>query len=252
VSSDKPRRTKTIWDVEFDKQVPDADLVAFNQHKNALLAILRNEHARGPKSKSFDADESWRGLNHLAQLYFWSKKIKLEARPASDHVERLRDLAKALGRTRSMVDRAMQDDVGRDLFRFANTNKSPAAAVRDDNGSFDVVHLAETIKNVVAGLGTLEAAAKRAARNMRTRGRPEGTSVLPRGHIIALANVYRKSTGLKPAMGAGPFAQLVEEFLTALGRGDDISEDYVVEAIKYARKQERKNPSMFGFLLFDK
>ena len=53
-------------------------------------------------------------------------------------------------------------------------------------------------------------------------------------------------------MGAGRFAQLVEEFLTALGRGDDISKDYVVEAIKYARKQERKNPSMFGFLLFDK
>ena len=166
----------TIWDIEFDKQVPDADLAAFNRHKKALLATLRNEHARGPKSKSFDADQSWRSLSHLAQLYFWTIKIKAETRPASDHVERLRDLAKALGRTRSMVDRAMQDDVGRDLFKacLARTNKLPAAAIRDDNGPFDPIHLAETIKNVVAGLGTLETAAKRAAGNMPLAGDRKG------------------------------------------------------------------------------
>ena len=41
------KRTKTIWDIEFDKQVPDASLVAFNQHKEALLAVLRGANGRG-------------------------------------------------------------------------------------------------------------------------------------------------------------------------------------------------------------
>ena len=57
--------------------------------------------------------------------------------------------------------------------------------------------------------------------------------------------MYRKSTGLKPDTGE-PFARLVREFLTALGQGGDRSPDYVVEAIKYARKQARKNPSMLA------
>jgi hypothetical protein len=44
-------------------------------------------------------------------------------------------------------------------------------------------------------------------------------------------------------MGAGPFAKLIEKFFIAIGRGDDTKQDYVFEALKYQRKQARKNPA---------
>ena len=88
MSVDKPRRTRTIWDIVFDEQVPDASLdaslIAFNKHKETLLDMLGSKHERGSKSKPFDADQSWRDLSNLAELYFWEAKIKPEARPASD------------------------------------------------------------------------------------------------------------------------------------------------------------------------
>lgn len=252
MSDTKSRRTKTIWDIEFDKQVPDAKLVAFNQHKETLLAVLREAHGRGCKSEPFDAGQSWRVLSHLAQLYFWDAKIRQKAAPTAVRVKRLRDLAKTLSNARRMIDKANQGDIGHDLFRscFAITNKSTALA-RDDNGSFDPGLLTDTIKTVVEGLVTLETAANRAGDDVRARGRPLGTTVLPSHYIIALGDLYHRSTGLKPNTGE-PFARLVREFLTAIGQGGNTSVDYVVETIKYARKQARKNPGRVAPNPFDK
>ncbi len=248
MSVDKPRRTRTIWDIVFDEQVPDASLdaslIAFNKHKETILDMLRSKHERGSKSKPFDADRSWRDLSHLAELYFWEAKIKPEARPASDHVERLRDLAKALGRARRMAEKAMQGDIGRDLFRAVFFNKKSQASPfslawvppDDDDPPFDPVHLADTIKNVVAGLATLETAANRAADDMRIRGRPKGTGVLSSGYILALALTYRESTGHKPGAGNGPFARFVGAFLEALGRSN-ITSTTLIGTIKDARRE---------------
>ena len=95
----------------------------------------------------------------------------------------------------------------------------------------------------MAGLATLETAARTAAHDVRLRrGAPEGTGVLPLEYIIALAEVYRKSTGLEQDPGDGRFAQFVREFLAAIGQGGNRSESYVVEMIKYMRKHVRKNP----------
>ena len=58
--------------------------------------------------------------------------------------------------------------------------------------------------------------------------------------IIALKALYRRSTGLEPRKGVGPFKELVETFLGAVGRGDDTKQDYVIEALKYADKHARK------------
>jgi hypothetical protein len=59
--------------------------------------------------------------------------------------------------------------------------------------------------------------------------------------VNALMAVYRTSTGLEPNMGAGPFAEFADKFLTAVGKTeDDTKQDYVVEALKYAKKRARK------------
>lgn len=235
-------RTKTIWDTEFDRQVPDASLVAFNRRKKALLDHLSKQ--RAPNSKPFDVDQSWRALIQLAQLYFWKEKIKTDTRPASDHIERLLDLANALSRARRMTEKAMQGDAGHDLFRACFLrDKSRVSAFSiawvppdTDSGSFGWGQLDDTIKQVLAGLATLEAAAHRAAAEMRTRGRPKGASVLPGGYIHALADVYRKSTGHQPRAGGGPFTKFVMEFLSALGR-DRLTRATVIGAIGDARRE---------------
>jgi hypothetical protein len=129
----------------------------------------------------------------------------------------------------------MQDEVGSDLVGgwSGEVNISPNLDQAPD--------AADQIKEVVASLATLEAAARRAALNVLPKaGRPCGTGILPMEDIIALASVYQCSTGQKPIMGAGAFAQFVEKFLAAVGRGGDTAEDYVVQALKDAGKHARK------------
>jgi fermentation-respiration switch protein FrsA (DUF1100 family) len=61
---------------------------------------------------------------------------------------------------------------------------------------------------------------------------------------MSLKEAYRYSTGVEPRTGAGSFAELVEEFLIAVGRGNETSKDYVTEALGYldgeALKEARK------------
>ena len=150
-----------------------------------------------------------------------------------------------------MTDKAMEDDFYIDLF----------SAWWEANGRYDIVpestpvHIVLQFDKVVAGLSALETAACRAANNVHTRGRPSGAGVLPPSYILELARMYRQSTGLTPDTGE-PFAQLVREFLTAIGQpkkgtGGNTSPDYVVEAIKYALRKERKNPNVLAPSPFD-
>jgi hypothetical protein len=191
-----------------------------------------NEHS--PKSGPFDEDSSWRALKHAAIGRFRRSKFKtvLPGRRG----ERLRDLKNALGRARDKVEKAMHDDVGIDLFRGWCAEGNISWAVFRDHGSSVLTRFEE----VTASLAALETAASRAARDHRTKaGPPRETGILPPGDISALAQVYQRSTGQTPIMGAGH--QFVEEFLTAVGRGDDTSKDYVFEALKSARKHARKD-----------
>jgi hypothetical protein len=236
-----------------------AGLACFDQHKEALLAILRKAYERGPKTEPFDAENVWWHLSFLAADYFGrgtadgdalgvqrSGSIgteKQEAISAADRKKRLLELGKALSRARALADKAMQDDFYIDLF----------SAWWETNGRHDIVpeitavHIVCQFDKVVAGLSALETAACCAANNVRTRGRPSGAGVLPPSYILELASMYRQRTGLTPDTGE-PFAQLVRDFLTAIGQpkkstGGNTSPDYVVEAIKYALRKERKKSS---------
>lgn len=241
----QPRRKNTIWDVDLELRVPKASLAAFDRHKENLLDELRK--GCKPESKPFDAIKSWLDVRLFAQLYFSFAEMKQETMPAAARVKRLRQLAGTLGRARCMADKAMQDDVGGDLFRawLAETNIPLAPTVRmDKDGSSVATRIADKFKTVVASLAALESAARTAtvANDVPTKaGRP---ALLPRDCIQGLARVYRNNTGSKPGRSDGPFARFVSAFLTAVNRPDfEFGYDSVIDAIKDAHS--RFKPSWF-------
>jgi len=261
MSTDKPRRKNTLWDIKIERTEAveaRAGLVEFNHHKKALLTILRNVYMCGLKSVPFDADKSWHRLIRLAHFYFWREKMKQETMPAADRVERLRELAKALDRARGMADKAMQDDVGNDLFRawVAEIKLPPVSRRRRLKAARSMpsvlVCIADEIKKEVASLATLEKVARRAANEAhKGRGRPKGASVLPLDYIIGLAVLYRDSTGTKPEARRKSFAGFVYAFLAAIGR-PTILEDSVVKLVRKARSRALTNPSGWPPSPFDK
>jgi hypothetical protein len=241
MNSIKPEPENTLWNfvVESGSDVRarnEAKLTFFNRRRVALLAHLQTAYKRGPTSAPFDEDYSSRRLTRLAQWYYSRDKLKKET-PANS-VRRLRKLAMALNQARTLVDKAMKDDVGMDLFRaLCHEAKIDPASVYpiDADGSTVLTRLADEIQRLFASLTIMEAAARRAAFDThRVRGRPKGTALLPPEYIIALADLYRRSTGSKPGAGPGPFARFVCEFLDAVTQSDHVSAT-VIDAIKNAK-----------------
>jgi hypothetical protein len=162
--------------------------------------------------------------------------------PIADRKARLRELVKALSNARTLTDKALQDDVGDDLFSaWWEGNKEPLSVVRYDDGSVVSVRTVyEMFEEAVTGLAALETAAvlaaseaheERAGRN----GLRKSSMLLD--YIGTLADVYRESTGVKPGAGHGPFVRFVCAFLAAIRAS--ISEDYAVELVQNARSWAR-------------
>src|SRR4051794_28534892 len=91
-----------------------AEFAAFKQHKDTLINALRKSHGGG--CKSFDEGNAWRVLARVAMWYLHRPEIKRKTVLPVRRRERLRELAKALNRAQKMAAKAMQDDVGLDLF----------------------------------------------------------------------------------------------------------------------------------------
>ena len=196
-----------------------AEFVKFERHTKKLLDHLRSAYKAGPKFRPFDADYLSLSLRGAASWYFQRKKFQQKTILPARRKERLRDLAKALGRARREADKAMQDDVGWGLFGgwCAEANITPASA--------EPSRIFAEIKEAAAGLATLEAAAIRAARDVHTkRGPPRGTGILSQGDILSLAALYGRNGGhteYYSFLGTRRFAEFVREFLIAVSRGDD-------------------------------
>lgn len=209
----------------------EAALTAFDQRKETLLGLLRRAYERGPKSKPFDADETWRHLTLLARIYCSRRRARQEMMPAADCMKRLSEIAKALGRARRLVEKSMQDDVKGALFSAwyeENVRYDPAPIE-----PLTLVRIEDEFDKVVANLFALESSAHRAVNDVRTKaGRPKGTAILQRDDIEGLAALYRQNTGVIPGAGDGPFAKFVMEVLAALGR--HLAYESVIDAIKDA------------------
>jgi hypothetical protein len=219
----------------------DASTDAFGRHKAALLNHLQQVYESGPKSKPFDAEKSWRHLDRIALSYFYHEGMRQRIVPAADRVRRLRELAKALGQARRLVEKATQDD---DLL-FSAWCEANVRYDIEPTPPFTLVRIDDEFKKVIASLPALETAALRAADEIPKKGgRPRGTALLRWDFIEVLAEIYRNSTGSKPGAGDGPFARFVYEFITALGRRN-VEYPSIVDAIKGTRSQVRMRSSPF-------
>ncbi len=225
-----------------------AKLAAFNKHKSNLLKKLQNGHKRRPTSASFDPVKSWQDLTNCAQLYFWGEVMKQKTMPTADRIKRLRQLSRALRVACGLARRAIRDDVGDELYRawFAKKNLDLMKAVAvpmEKDGSSVLTRTADEIKEMVTVLATLQALAESAleANNVsnRSAGRP---ALLPRDCIQGLARVYRTSTGSKPGLGAGPFAEFAAAFMIAIGQ-TGFERTSLIDAIQDAHG--KFNPSWF-------
>jgi hypothetical protein len=225
------------------------DMIVFEQHKDALLSNLRETFERSPRSKPLDTIKLSRDLTVLAKWYFEEKK-KQKPMPAADYAKRLHKLATAFGSAHAIADKALRDGFVYDLASewIAETNVPLASAISNGIG----VRRIAAIKNAVGNLVVLERLARRAANNVLTRRGPrKGTSILPTNYIHALAFVFKVNTGRRPSRVEGPFARFVREFLAAIGQGDRLSKKYVVEMIKEARAEIRKDPSRWALSAFN-
>jgi len=162
-----------------------AELAAFEGHKKTLLDRLRKVREDAPKFEPFiNEDNSWRALTYAAIRYYQRLKIKRKMVLPARRIERLRDLANALRRARHEADKAVKDDVDYDLFRaWVLETKLPRASevALDDRDAVEafLTRGADDLKKAVATLATLETAARKAARDVRTkRGRQRGTGIL--------------------------------------------------------------------------
>ena len=215
-----------IAKTERVRALSNAALEAFEQHKTALISILRDAHQLSPRSKPLDQNRSWACLTALAGKYHWAEAEKQETMDGADRKARLRRLAKALGKTRGLIDQAMQNDVGDEL------SAAWYEAVNESRGR----PAEKTFKKAVVALTTLELAAVRASSRAQRvgAGRPRGTSALPHGYILKLTGIYLDSTGMTPKAGDKPFAQFVRGFLDAIGREGDISKRHLFKIIENA------------------
>jgi hypothetical protein len=228
-----------------------AHLTAFERHRKELLDLLRDVYERRSQTKPFDENYSWRNLRFMAYAYLRRKAEVSQKRarmPAGDRAKLLRQLGNALRIGRRKADEAMKTVRGHWFVEWAEANGNP------DFTDPIISRFEEEFEKRVADLVGLETAAFRAAETARNRdGRPPGTGVLPHDFIIPLASVYRDITKANSGAGDGPFAGFVWEFLTALGRADDIEYVSVIDAIKDARLWSlQRSEREWGSSPFDK
>jgi hypothetical protein len=242
VRIDKPGDTVKISDAILSERPASSvvsaiktNLAEFNKRKDKLIDHLKG---RSPVSGQVDEEKLWRSLTSLAQLYF----LRKTSPPTVERKANLRKLAETLHRASNLAERVRQDNVGVDLvsplFDGALPRDPPGQIVRDDDGTLRVVHFPNIgFAKMVTTLASYQAAALRAADDVPAVP-PGKTPILPRSFIIALADVYRRSTGRKPGAGKGPFARFVVQFRAALDSSHKITDgnvdNSVIDAIKDA------------------
>jgi hypothetical protein len=216
--------------VEHPKRraIIEAGLAKFERQKRkqAILSILSEAHESAATSSPFDAENAWRYVIGFAEYYFWMVTGG-EWVPPAVRRRRLRRIASVLEQARVLVDEALEDDAGADLFYAWWGGPS-------DPDDLEPSPFEPAFRKEVAVLATLTAAAHRAANDVRTAdGRPKGTGVFGKKFVVALAAVYRYTTNVKPGAGDGRFAKFVCAILDALGRYNDAEDVRVADTLTY-------------------
>jgi hypothetical protein len=220
-------------------------LTEFRKDKEVLLSLLQNAYERGPKAEPFDKDKLWSQLETVAYMQHSVEKIKRETMGAVERKARLGKLAEALTRARSLIEDVMEtSDLAADLI----DSWGGATEYTEAGGDLIYIDIEGEINKVLKGITELEEAATRAISSAQTAtGRPSKGDT--HAFVYALAELYRRCTGLKPGVGHGPFARFVRAYLAATRR--NLEDETVVEIIKSARAQARLNARTRTSSLFE-
>ena len=252
-----PRPKNTLWHVALEdghavEAWKRARLARFTEHKNALLGLLRKESEDSAKSTPLDEDKWWGRLSRLADAYLYWDENKREGTSAYNRKKRLRTLATTVRKASDMLKEVMRENVGNDLFRAMCAEINfPLHEVVNYASSSVLTDIIDQVPTAVKILNSVEKAAQRAIYDVhKGRGHPEGPTVLPTDFIVALAMVYRRSTGSKLGSGHGPFARFTSLFLGALGRRN-IEDDTLVGSIQKARTASLKCPGRWDSSPFE-
>jgi hypothetical protein len=225
---------KLLQSVEDPRRraIIEAGLAKFQQqkHKQAILSILSEVRENAATPSPFDAENTWRHVIGFAEYYFWMV-TKYDSIAPAVRRKRLETVASALEHAAVLVRETLEDDAGADLFyAWWGGTSDPDA----DGVCLGQSHFERPFQKQVSVLATLAEAARRAANEVQAPdGRPKGTRVFGNKFIVALAAIYRFTTGDKPGAGDGFFAKFVCAVLEALGRYND-AEDGKVAGTAFA------------------
>lgn len=224
----------------FKPQI-NANLAGFSNHKDRLLSLLFHDYNRLRTSDTHK--NAWSRIETTAYKYFARQILTRTTADPADEVARYRAMSDASKHARNKLEDVRWRDIARKpLKRWLEGNVELAEATEEfSDRLYMEVNLGGILDQAIESLAELELAANRAADKVhRRRGRPEGTSILPRNYISILEKIYEESTGQIASLEADRCREFVEAFLVGVGNSDETSKDYVAERIKYERKRTRK------------
>ena len=264
MSVDDPRGKKEIWGgvIEFDDSVADPATEEFKtelesrlreaeDQKKVFLDILSKASLATGNLVSPDVDEMWGRLRSVMSYYLVWKLTKDDAARRAKRCERLKGLRKNLSAASNAIEELSSPELRDDLAAvWWEGSPEHLLEVFSDllyvDQKFD-----EAVKKLSADIATARDATNRAVQQLSVnRGRPSGTSAIPRRFICALGKIYRDSTGAQPGAGEGLFADFVGEFLTSMR--SSLAQNTVIDAIKKARQFALSHPSGWAPSVFEK
>lgn len=251
MSADKPMRQITASDSsnELERAVLDEymqafkpeielKLVLFNKHKKEILAKLFDDYNHTQPSER--DKKIWLRIETIAYQYFARQILKLTVKSNADQVARYGAIASASKRARTKIEKLRYDDIARpEMGKWLDGIEELADATSNFlNCLYIAANFDRKIESSLESLVELEAAANRVADEVhKGSGRPEGGSILPHNYTSAFMEIYQESPN---PTDNKRFANLIQQFLLAVGKEGETEEDYVFEAFKYQRKKARK------------
>ena len=220
-------------------------------HRQALIELLQQAHARGRSTQPFDPAYAWSMIERHASLGGAVSVARRNRTQRADCRDQALELADALGKARKILGRTT-GELRRELLD-AWSRKDTGGAVNERNGTApvgihfvteaeeaEVTRLQDLFQCAVDAIAALGVTAKQVAeRNRNSRGNQKGSGALPPIWVAILSFMYQDSTGLKPTVtGTGPFASFVREVADAMEI--ELGDDGMADAIKRGLRELKK------------
>jgi len=227
-----------LYQPEIERSLSD-----FRDHKSGLLSLLFDDY----NHLSDSHEKVWFRIETIAYQFFARQKLKEIVKSSANQAAQYRAIADTSQRAIRKIEKLRHADIARAQIKpWVDGIIGFADATQEFSNRLNVaVEFDLKIERALKGLIELEEAANRAANEVhKGRGRPDGTSLLPKSYILELAEIYETNAGQRPITGgsafAGPFADFVQQFLIAVGEEKAIENGYVFEAPKYMRRKQKR------------